>query len=230
MKRSFLFALVFGCVAIVTAQERVLDKAEFDAVTNGGYDHKTKWKGEKYRMTVTTTSTVSGRPATDHSSKNITEYGSAMETRNFHTSSFGGKASPMKETIIIGKWAYTRSENGQWTRKEYSPAIAAPKELEESTRKVLSSKTDYRYLGQGTLGERPVHMYVKTERKTSFNEKTGENTESESKDVYWIDGKGVILKSEFTSEYRGKITTQTGVIMEWELDPTITVKAPEIAQ
>ena len=57
MKTLFLFVLVLSCAALVPAQERLLDKDEFDAIVNGSYDHKAKWKGEKYRMTVTTSST-----------------------------------------------------------------------------------------------------------------------------------------------------------------------------
>ena len=229
MKTLIWFVLVLCCAVMVPAQERVIDKAEFDAMMSGGYDHKIKWKGEKYRITVTTSSTMMGRPQTDWSSKTITEYGTSAETRSIYTSMLGGKPAPQKESLRIGGWLYTRSGDDAWTRKEYVPSSAAAKEKEESSRKVLSSQVEYRYLGQSTLGDRPVHIYIKTERKTIFNEKSGENAETESKNSYWLDGKGLVLKSEYTSEYRGKNTMQTGVIMEYEIDPSITFSVPETA-
>lgn len=205
-----------------------MDKAEFEAIVKGGYDHKAKWKGEKYRLTVTTSSTRAGMPQTDWSSTTITEYGLPAERRSLSTSVFGGKPAVPKESVKIGDWVYTRSGNDAWTRKEYVPSKATAAEKEESSRKILSSQVEYRYLGPSTLSGKPVHVYAKTERRTSLNEKNGETSETESKNMYWVDGKGVFLKTKFTSEHRGKNTMQTGVIMEWELDPSITFKVPEI--
>lgn len=213
---------------MVPAQERVLDKAAFDSMMAAGHDHKVKWKDEKYRLTVTTSSKVTGRPQTDHSSKNVTEFGPSMETRTIYTNVFGGKAGAPRESLRIGNWWYVRTGNDPWTREEYV-ALKAPAKKEETSRKVLSSNAEYKYLGKGMLGARPVQIYVKTERQTTLNEKSGETGETASKNTYWIDGKGMILKSEFTSEYRGKNVMHTSVTMEWDLDPTITFIAPEIA-
>ena len=229
MKISFLFVLVLCCAVLVQAQERVMEKAEFDTIVNGGFDHKSKWKGEKYRMTVATSSTVTGRPQTDFSSKTITEFGPSLETRTINTSTFGGKPNPQREILRIGEWVYTRSANDAWTRKEYVPSSTAANEKEHIPHKVLSSEAEHRFLGHSTLRNRPVQMYVKTERRTTLNEKNGETTESESKSSYWVDSKGTVLKHEYKSDNRGKITSQTYVLMEYELDPSIEFTAPEIA-
>lgn len=228
MKTLTWFVLVCCCAVMVPAQERVMDKAEFEAMVNGGYDHKTKWKGEKYRLTVVTSSTVTGRPQTDFSSKMITEFGPLMETRTINTSTFGGKPSPGREMLRIGEWVYTRSGNDAWTRKEYVPSTTAEKEKEQIARKILSSEAEYRFLGQSTLGNRPVQVYLKTERRTTLNEKNGETTESESTSKYWVDAKGTVLKNEYKSDNRSKHTSQTYVLMEYELDPSITITVPEI--
>jgi hypothetical protein len=228
MKTLSWIVLVLCSAALAPAQDRVMDKAEFDAIVSGAYGHQEKWKGEKYRMTVTTSSTVTGRPQTDWSSKTMTEFGPSAETRSIYASVFGGKPATDKESLRIGNWLYMRSGNDAWTRKEYVPSGAAAKETEESPRKMLSSQVEYRYLGPGTLTGRPAHVYVKTERRTTLNEKSGETAEIESKNTYWVDAKGTILKSEFRSEHRGNNTMQTSVIMEWELDPSITFNVPEI--
>jgi hypothetical protein len=227
MKTLSSFVLLFCFAAIASAQERVIDKAEFDAMVTGGHDHKVKWKGEKYRLTVTTSSKATCRPTTDFSSKMITEFGPSMETRTINTSTFGGKPSTGREMLRIGNWVYTRSGDDSWSRKEFV-ATTPPKTAEESPHKVLSSEAEHRYLGQSTLQNKPVHIYVKTEQRTTLNEKTGETTESESKNTYWVDAKGMVLKNEYKSDNRSKHTNQTYVLLEWELDPSITFTAPEI--
>jgi hypothetical protein len=158
----------------------------------------------------------------------ITEFGPLMETRTINTSTFGGKPSPGREMLRIGEWVYTRFGNDAWTRKEYVPSTTPEKEKEHFAHKVLSSEAEHRFLGQSTLGNRPVQVYVKTERRTTLNEKNGETTESESYNKYWVDAKGTVLKNEYKSENRGKLRSQTYVLMEWELDPSIKFTAPEI--
>jgi hypothetical protein len=228
MKRIFSFVLILGSVAVVAAQERVLSKAEFDAVVNDGYGHKEKWKGEKYRLTVTTSSTVAGRPHTDFSSKNITEFGPSGETRTISSSVFGGKASVPTETLRIGEWLYTRSGDEAWARKDYVASNTAAKDKEETPRKILNSEAEYKYLGQVSTGDNILHVYVKTERQTAFNEKTSETSETESKNVYWVNPKGIVLKNEYTSQHRGKNSMQTSLTMEWELDPLIAFEVPAV--
>jgi hypothetical protein len=178
-------------------------------------------------MTVDTSSKTIGRPQTDYSSKMIFEFGPSMESRSTTTSVFGANPAKTWQSMRIGNWVYTRSENDPWTRKEYA-APAPAKESEESPYNVLSSQAEYKSLVQGTLRDRPVQIFVKTERRTEVNKKTGEGSEGESKITYWVDTKGMILKSEYTSERRGKFTSQTSIIMEWQLDPSITFTAPEI--
>lgn len=229
MKTVIWFVLVVCCPVVVPAQERVIDKVEWEGISTAGYNHKVIWKGEKYRTTVTTSSKVTGRPQTDYSSKSISEFGSSTEMRSVYSSVFGGKPTPPRESLRIGDWLYTRSGNDAWVRKEYVPSTAAAKDREENPRKILSSHAEYKYLGQSTLLDIPVHIYLKTERQTVFDEKTGENAETESRQTYWVDGKGTILKSEYTSERRGKSVMHTSVILEYELDPSITFTVPEIA-
>ena len=204
-----------------------MEKAEFDAMLAEGNNHKAKWKGEKYRMTVTTSSKVTGRPATDYSSKMIFEFGPSMESRSVTTSVFGPNPASTRESMRIGNWVYSRSGNDPWTRKEYA-AQAPTKENEESAYQVLSSQTEYRYLGEGKLIDKPVQMFAQTNRQKKVNQKTAETYETESRTTYWVDANGMILKSEFIADNRGKNTSQTLVNTDWQLDPSITFAAPEI--
>jgi hypothetical protein len=227
MKILFSLVFVFCCTVIVQAQEHVIDKAEFDAIVAQGNTHKLKWSGEKYRMTVTTSSKTIGRPQTDYSSKMVFEFGPPTDVRTITTSMFGANPAKVWQSMRIGDLVYTRSGDDPWRRKEYAPPVPS-KESAESPYKVVTSQAEYKYIGQGTVTDTPVQGFVKTERATKVNQTTGENAESESKIIYWIDAKGLIRKSEYTSEHRGKFTSQTSVIMEWQLDPSIAFTAPEI--
>ena len=180
-------------------------------------------------MTVTTSAKAIARPQTDYSSKMTYEFGPSTDFRSKNTSVFGPDPASTRETMRIGNWVYMRSGNGPWTRKEYVATDPAPaKESEESPFQVLSSEAEYRYLGEGKLIDKPVQMFVKTDRQKRVSKTTGETSESTFKTTYWVDANGAILKSEFTAETRGKNTSQTSVIIEWQLDPSITFTAPDI--
>jgi hypothetical protein len=229
MKILFCFVLVLSCVALVPAQERVVEKAEFDKMVAGGYNHKLDWKDEKYRMTITTSTKAVGKPEMDYSSKTIMEFGLSTEARSIRSYAFGGKPGPTSESLRIGNWLYTRSGSDAWTRKEAPSENLAAKEKEESPYQIISSEAEYRYIGEGKLLDRPVQIFIKIDRQKKVGQKTGETSETESKTKYWVDQKGLILKSEFVAETRGKITSQTTVNMEWQLDPSITFAPPVIA-
>jgi hypothetical protein len=169
--------LVLCCVAIASAQERVIEKAVFDVLVTEGSNHPIRWKGEKYRMTVTTSSKAVGRPQTDWSSKMVVEYGPAKAIRTVTTSAFGGNANPTNESLRLGDWVYVRTGSGPWTRKENVPAASA-KEKEEDSLKTLRSQAEYKYLGQERLTDIRVDVYVKTERQTKYNQKNGDNLET----------------------------------------------------
>jgi len=225
-----LFGLVFILcfVAIVPAQERVIDQSEFDSVLTGGMKHAVIWKGEKYRMTVTTSSKTVGRPQTDWSSKLIFEWESTDKFRTITSSTFGDTSKPAIETARIGSSIYSRSGNGTWTRKEHVPAESG-KPKHESPSEVLGSKTQYKYLGTGALMGKPVQIYAKTEQQTNVYKQTGELTETDMKVTYWVDSNGTVIKIERQSEGRSaRITTHVLITTLWELDPSISFVPPEV--
>jgi hypothetical protein len=170
---------------------------------------------------------VTGRPQTDFSSRGVIEVGPSMENRTINSSTFGGKPTPTRESLRIANWVYTRSGNDGWTRMQYS-ATPTAKETEESPFQVLSSQAEYTYLGEGKLMDKPVQIFLKTERQTKVNQKSGEASETESRNKYWIGPNGMVLKSDFIAETRGKTTSRTTVVMEWQIDPSITFTLPEI--
>ena len=229
MRTVFGLILLLCFVAIASAQDQVIDKAEFDSIVAKGNNHRSVWKGEKYRMTVTTSSKALGRPQTDWASKIMVEYGSGDEFRSINSSTFGEKKNPTNESLRIGSWLYSRVDTGSWTKKTYS-APEAPKNKPESYVETISSTVEYKSLGTGTLMGKPVRIYAKTERENVVSKQTGETSDRVLKVTYWIDENGTILKNEFASESRGpRAQTQTLITTLWELDPSISFSIPEIA-
>ena len=207
-----------------------MDKAAFDAVVSEGSQHKTRWKGEKYRMTVATSSRVAGRRQTDWSSKMIFEYGSGSEFRSVTTSQFGDNPVAKKEMLLPGNCdcVYSRSGEGSWTRKEHQKTTNPAPEKKESPFDVVANEVKYAHVGAGSLLNKPVQIYVKTERGTTQSKSNGDTTESDVKVTYWIDADGIVLKREYASENRGAVISHTSIVTEWELDPSISFTAPEI--
>ncbi|HKP68685.1 MAG TPA: hypothetical protein VJV05_05335 [Pyrinomonadaceae bacterium] len=227
MKKLLSFAFILCCAAIAAAQERVIDKTEFDSLVASGTSHRAIWKDEKYRMTITTSSKAGGPSGTDWSSKIIIEYGSTTETRSFSSSVFNSNARPTNESLRVGEWVYSRTGDGPWTKKKFE--TAAQKEREPSPMELIGATTEYKYLGPGTFRDVPVQIYVKTERTTKVGKTTGQNMETDAKVTYWIDSNGTVLKSEYSSENRGaSVTSRTLITTVWERDPSIKFTPPEI--
>ena len=220
--------LVFCFVAMGSAQERVINQAEFDSVVAEGGKHRLKWK-EKYRLTVTTYAKTEGRPAADWSSNMIFEYGAPRELRSVTNSVFGEKIIPAKEFINIGDVSYQRTGSGSWTRHDSTGASASEQTEKAKTPQPLSiTEIEYRYLGTENLAGKPVQVYLKTERGTSTKD-NGENVQTDRKAKFWISADGLIVKSEYSTESRSTAQTfRTSVISQYELDPTINITAPKI--
>jgi hypothetical protein len=228
-----LTLLVFGA-AIAPAQEKVIDQTAFDAVVKAGGRHTQKWAGKMYRMTVSTSATMIDRPELDHSAKMIFEYGLNGDFRNSSSSATGGKATTT-ESISVGNWIYSRKDSQPWLRRERQSGSGSGQSSDKNANtveyEVLSSVTDYKYLGAGELRGVPVQIYLRTERTKKVNKSNGVVTDSETARKYWINAESLILKSEFISDNRwSNSRSHNQIVTEWELDPTIVFKEPQIAQ
>ena len=227
MKKLLSLTLTLCSIVVVAAQERVMDKSEFDSLVSNGSKHHVIWKGENYRMTVTTSSKAVGRSATDWSSKMIFEYGSANELRSISFSSFGDKVNPTMQSLRVGEWVYLKSGDSPWTRKKYE--ASAPTQQRESLTEQIKAAAEYKHLGAGTFLDGPVQIYVKNEKRTTVDKKSGSTSESDTKSTYWIDANGTVLKSEYSSENRGaSVVSRTTVTTVWEKDASIKFTPPEI--
>jgi hypothetical protein len=159
----------------------------------------------------------------------IFEYGSPTERRSITTSKFGDKSNPTREGLRIGYWTYSRSGNEPWTRKEYAPPEPVERDAGNDTL-VSVTNDEYKFQGTGYLKDKLVQIYERTYRRTTDNEKNGTRTEADVKVTYWIDSNGTQVRSEYRSESRGpSVTSETVIITEWEIDPSIAFVAPEVS-
>ena len=230
MRTLLCFVLVISGTVLAAGQERVIEKAAFDALVSEGSQQATRWKDQKYRMTVTTSSKADGRPQTDWSTKLVFEWAPGPAVRTISTSKFGDKTPTRMEAMRLGEWSYYRTGDGPWTRKEFVASAKKSEENKETSYEILATEVKYQHLGSGRLLNTPVEIYTKTERRTTTGKNNGETMESDLRVTYWIDSSGLILKSEYASDNRGAtLVTHTRIVTEWELDPSISFAVPEIA-
>ena len=233
MKISVCFVLVFCFVTIAGAQERVIDKTEFDSAVVAGMAHGRRWKNEKYRWITSTSSKTTGRPQYDWAGKYTFEYISPDVYRNIGSTMLGGKPSAIQESIVVGKWRYSRKGDDPWTRKTHEPSPAQTHaEGPENLFETVESVAEYKYLGKEYLAGRATNVFRKTERRTTVNKKNGETREFDGKSTYWFGEDGLALKHEYRGQSRGGTVTgemQTLVLMEWTIDPSLTINEPVVA-
>lgn len=232
MKPLIGLLLLASSFVVGSAQEKVIDRSEFDSIVKDDKAQSQKWAGKSYRMTVSTLAQISGKPESDYSAKMIFEYGSNGSSRIIHSSTFGGKTNTT-ETLKIGKLVYTRIGTEAWTRKEGQtspvPAQGSGNEADKAPFQVMSSETEYKYLGPGDYKGEKVEIYIRTERQKKVNSVTGKAMDSVITSKYWINGDGLILKNEIRSEnHWTDQTSHNSIITEREPDPTMLFKEPDI--
>lgn len=228
INRYFLtaaFVLISGVAGF--SQGEVISKAEFDAVQNSSVHPNIRWKGLNYRAVITTETTSSIGKQFDYRSKMITEYGPSGATRSVSESRMASGEPKQSETIRIGNEMYSRIGAGPWTRKQATNSDPTP-DAQRPVSHELSSEGEYRYLGTVEFRGKTAKLYQKTESRKTVDTKSGAETASVSTTKYWFDADGTLLRSVFKSDSkRGDMTSQTGVVMEYELDPNIRITAPE---
>lgn len=231
MKRlALMAALVLISSVAGFAQGESISKAEFDAVQNDSAHPNIRWKGLTYRAVITTETTSSIGKQFDYRSKMMTEYGSSGATRSAHESQMAGGEPKQSETVRIDSLVYSRTGAGAWSRKPANGSSPVADPARQATSNELSSEAEYRYLGTIEFRGKPAKVYQKTETRKAVDTKSGAEMTSVSTTKYWFDADGTLLKSVFKSDSkRGEMTSRTGVVMEYELDPNIRITAPSVS-
>lgn len=221
-----LFALLLVGGGSVLAQGEVIGKVEFERIQNNSAHPNLRWKGLNYRSIITTETSSSIGERFDYSSKWVTEHGSGGAVYTRHESRMGAEEPKRSETVRIGDVVFTRKGSGDWSQASAEKS-EAPKPPTETTSQAISSEAEYRYLGLVRFRDSNAKLYQKTETRRTINSNTGVETTAVSNTKFWFGADGTLLRSEFRSNsHNGKITSRTGVVMDYELDPSIQISAP----
>lgn len=223
MKNILCIGLIlFGFIGVF-AQEKTIERAEFDAVYQNSSE---KWKGKSYRMIITTQSSTEGRPQTDYSSKSTIEYTSSTTSRLIYENSFQSKTSN-SETIRIGDKLYIREGNGAW-KAGTSEVKSQPENKITNTDNQADGQIEYKFLGTEKLGNQTANVYAKFARKKDVNSTNNKETVTTTT-KYWFGEDGMILKSDMKMDSQtGEKIFHTRLTQVWELGPNIKIEEPDL--
>jgi hypothetical protein len=221
-----VMVLFFSIGGYAQPEEKVLTQAEFDAIYQNSREAWSldNWKGKAFRRTIVTGSSVEGRPQTDFSSKNVSEYASPTSYRNVYETTFGEKKSVL-ESVRTGAKIYVRKAGEDWKEsKSEVPAPAAKPVMEAAP---VIEKIEYKFLGTEKLNNRTVRLYVKTVKSKRTDPTSGEESLADSTTKFWITEDGVLLKTDMLAVSRaGEKTHRTVVTEILEQDESIKIVAP----
>ena len=230
MKSILCIGLVlFGFIGVF-AQEKTIERADFDAV----YQNSTnKWKGKSYRMVITTQSGTEGKPHTDYSSKSIIENASNTTSRVIYENSFQSKTKK-SEKIRIGDKTYLREGNEEWkevtleVESQPQPGNKIPN-TDNQVNNQVDSQIEYKFLGSEKLDNQITNVYAKIERQKVINSTNNKETHSVATTKYWFGEDGIILKLDMEMDSQtGETIFHTRLTQVWELDPSIKIEAPNL--
>lgn len=233
---GFAIGLILAGVAAVVGQEQEITETAFSSGMRRAQRPIGEWQGKSRRLIKTSESQHSTVPANNHVFKEISEHDASGSCRRAWESTAGGQRRT-SETISIGTFVFTRKGGEKWTRQErptkrralYEPPFESNLEADPATyANPYEPGVDVEYkVGAGEHKNEAVLVFTRTKRSKRFNSKDGEMFNSEIVNRYWLSLQGRIVRFE-------QWTTDTGKgwehkrkdTMEWEIDPTIVIKAP----
>jgi hypothetical protein len=237
MKILICVAVVLAGFISAVAQERSIDKSEFERVVGDSSYPYVKWKGKGFKATIRTEARLVG-PAKlpdgttwsmEHSSKTVTEFAAGGGYRQSAETSDKGNTK-RSETIRVGDVVYSRTGEEAWKKRAAgTPSPYTPPAEQATPFEDIDTVREYKYLGTEIVGSATVQTYLSTTKKKSVDKAKGTDYTTVSTTKYWIDKDGTMVKSEFRSNGTGvDRSSYTGVFMEFVLDPSISVVAPDV--
>ena len=217
--------------ASLFAQEKTIDKAEFDLVMRNGY---LKYTNLAFRQKTSFEDISNGAEKPRSTSKSVMEIMPTPVTRTVYEFD-SPTLKQRRESIIADGKRYTREGDGPWTVEDF-----AIKPLDENRPEgvfeILDEKTEYRSLGSQVLDDQNVTVYAKIETKTMIHKTNRNETLSISTNKVFFGEDGGIVKQENLLENRIKSARQPAASVYrhrrttvWEIDPNIRIVIPEVA-
>ncbi|MGC2239050.1 MAG: hypothetical protein WA584_23045 [Pyrinomonadaceae bacterium] len=218
MKKILGLALILFASVAALAQERVIEKEEFDKVFGNG---KSKMDSKPHRTTIIWEFRTEGRPELDNQSKLIDEYLPKVGRRSISEAN-PKTGTPQIETIFMGDKKYRREGNGEWKL-----GISDPPYTYQNPIKYLSNEEEYKFLGSEKSDNQNTTVYSWTIRRKYIDEKTNAEVLSIITTKCWLKENGEFLKTENLQERRTSekvfSVKRTDI---YEIDPNIKIEAP----
>ncbi len=234
MKKFFCLTFVLLTAISVFAQERNIEKAEFDAAMKYRF---VKFTRQLYRRTLTSEHISTAANRYTFFSKSVIEFDLTQQAirtvYEFDSSSFKTRG----ETITIGGKSYTRKGEETWTVTALKRTENAPVNTADGIYETIETQTEYKALGKQVLNNLNANVYVKIERKKRVDKRETKNVFSTVTTKYWLDEDGAIIQEERLTEARYQSEkNSSGTLYRtlsktvWEFDPNIRIEAPIAAK
>ncbi|MBS1795140.1 MAG: hypothetical protein JSS81_14875 [Acidobacteria bacterium] len=227
MKKALCLVILLLTAAGLRAQERTLEKAEFERVIG---QSQQKYFGLSYRETETSDNSVGNNKVV---SKFVWEFAGRNARRLFYQFD-SPTIKTKKEIITIGGKTYTRTDDGEWIEGATPPGSQPP--AAQSPLETADDRTVYKSLGPEKLNETEMSVYASEQTQKKIDRARGQELFLTITTKYWIDPDGRLVRKETVMENlikseqnpEGRRFRHTRVAV-WELDPNIRIEAPVAA-
>lgn len=219
MKIFFSIIIVLTSLMFTFAQEKNIDKVEFDQIRKTSMDIL---RAKPHRVTTISETKVNGKTQQEtRTSKTVIEVDT--DKRRVVNEQVSDQKSTKNEYIQVGNKAYQREDDGDWKETKVYDRNQA------GNIKTIEEESEYKSLGTENLNGQTANIYLRTSRSKKVDEGNN-NKEIVSQETvkYWVDTNGTLLKREINRQNQvGEITFNFNIVSVFEYDQIIQIDAPK---
>ncbi len=223
-------ALIAGAsIGVVYSQDQTISQAVFEAGMRNQSRPPVEWRGKARKITRF-------HESQSGILREVSEYDAAGSSRRSWQGHSNGQ--PVKQkSITVGLISYNKMGDAKWTWKEKNdkrPAHIAPFETEGKTPPFSvayepGAEFEFR-VGTAVHKGRDVLVYTRIKGSKYGPDTSGKQAVNITiTSNFWLQQDGRIVRYEQWDNHRtGESATTSYLWAEWELDPTIAIRAPII--
>ena len=237
MKCFPIIAAICFVAPLISSQPRSLSKVEFETVVKAGKKAlETKLRGNAFRVTTTV-------EARNRASKPVVTVIETFEssrngaTRVKREENVFGQKHKVEEHILLGGIGYSRTGDGNWNRAEFQTLgpmerpLLGP-EADGFEKRTISEKFEYFHMGVRRLEDEDWDAYSSVDTKDVVYEINANDLKTTTTDIFYFRIDGTIARRERVTigfSLRNGSVSDHRLIVQWDLDPMIVVKAPVLS-